>query len=354
MKLYIGCYTKQITEELVGKGDGIYVLDFNPSDGSIRYSDCIPATNPSYLNISSDCKILFALEENPIEEWPKVCSYRIGEASEDRHLELINKQELPGSFACHLSPSKSGNHLIVGAYMSGNILVYPITSEGCIEPYIHNVTHKGNGPNKIRQEAPHVHFVCPNDIGQFYAVDLGTDMVKSYRFTDDWIKEQPEENIQVDTGAGPRHMVISPSGEYIFVFSELDAKIHSYKKSNGKFECLESVATLPKDFKGVPSGAAIRMHPNGRFIYVSNREYNGITILSFDKISEKIVLIGFVSSGGKTPRDMNIDPDGNWLICANQDSDNLIVFRIHQTSGRLSQISVNEEIKTPSCVLFGK
>ena len=354
MRLYIGCYTEKLTEELVGRGQGIYVLDFDPSNGTIKYVDCIEATNPSYLAISRDGKFLFAQEEKPIEESPKIYAFSINMSNTGRHLEFINKYQLPGSFACHLALSKPGNHLIVGAYMSGNVLVYPVTPEGSIKPYIHNVAHTGNGPNKTRQEAPHVHFICPYSLDEFYAVDLGIDVVKSYKFTDNWIREQPEKNIHVNSGAGPRHMVISPSGNHAFIFSELDANIHSFKRVNQKFESLESLMTLPPDFKGIPSGAAIRMHPNGKFIYVSNRGYNGIAIFNFDQDSEKMYLIDQVHSGGKTPRDMNIDPDGNWLVCANQDSDNLIVFKIDQKSGRLSQTSVNEEVKTPSCVLFRK
>ncbi|MDN5217281.1 lactonase family protein [Fulvivirgaceae bacterium BMA12] len=354
MKLYIGCYTEKLSEELDGKGRGIYVLDFDTSTGTIKYVDCIEATNPSYLAISNDGKYLFAIEESPIENAPKICSYGINMSPEGKHLELINSCPLPGSYACHLALSKSGYHLIVGVYMSGNVLVYPVTTTGQIQAHIHNVVHKGSGPNKMRQEAPHVHFICPDDEGQFYAVDLGIDMVKSYRFTHDSIVEQQEKHMKVDPGAGPRHMVISPSGNYAFVFSELDAKIYSFKKVDGKFEPLASMLTLPAHFKDVPSAAAIRMHPNGRFIYVSNRTFNGITIIHFDENDEKMSLIGDVPTGGKTPRDMNIDPDGNWLICANQDSDNLVVFSINQESGELSQISVNEEVKTPSCVLFRK
>ncbi len=354
MRLYIGCYTEKLTEELVGKGQGIYILDFDPVDGAINYVDCVKANNPGYLAMSNDGRFLFALEEKPIEKSPGIHAFRVNKSNNSQHLEPVNEQELPGSFACHLTLSKSGDHLIVGAYMSGNILVYPVTSEGRIKPYIHNVVHKGSGPNKIRQEAPHVHFVSAHDAGKFYAVDLGTDMVKSYRFTHDWIREQPDECIQINSGSGPRHMVTSPSGNYVFVFSELDAKIHSFRKGGQKIGPLESILTLPPDFEGVPSGAAIRMHPGGRFIYVSNRGYDGITIFRFDEDHEKMSLIGFVPSGGKTPRDMNIDPDGNWLICANQDSDNLVVFSIDQKSGNLSQANVNNEVKTPSCVLFGK
>ena len=179
-------------------------------------------------------------------------------------------------------------------------------------------------------------------------------MVKSYGFSHDRIKEQPEKNMQINSGSGPRHMAISPSGNHAFVFSELDAKIYSFKKLDGRFEPLESIPTLPLEFKGIPSGAAIRIHPNGRFIYVSNRGYNGITIFQFDEKSEKLSWSGYVPSGGKTPRDMNIDPEGNWLVCANQDSNNLVVFEINPTSGRLLQNSVNKEVKSPSCVLFGK
>ena len=354
MKLYIGCYTKKISEEIVGRGDGIYVLEFDPSNGSVTFVDYTKTINPSYLAISSDGKVLFALEESPIEESPKIRSFRIGASASGEYLELISEQELPGSYACHLRLSPSEDHLIVGAYMSGNILAYPVTSDGQIGKNICNIAHEGQGPNKMRQEAPHVHFIQPVENNEFFAVDLGIDAVRSYQLVGGMIKEQPEKDIRVNAGSGPRHMVLSLSGNHAFIFSELDAKIHVFKKIQQTFEFLDTYLTLPSDYDGQPSGAAIRIHPNGKFIYTSNRGYNGITLFHFDESNEKLFFVEHVPSGGKTPRDMNIDPDGKWLVCANQDSDNLVVFSIDQESGKLNEVYTAEVIKTPSCVLFGK
>ena len=238
--------------------------------------------------------------------------------------------------------------------MTGNMLAYPITKEGQLLPATQNQKHTGSGPNKARQEAAHAHMVYPFGDNQLFVVDLGIDTAKAYVFsetTENFIGT-PELDISIAKGGGARHMAMHPNENYAFVFAELTSELFSFKRKEANFVPLEVAPSLPKDYKETPSGAAIRMHANGKFIYVANRGHESIAVFHFNEETEKLTFVERVSSGGKTPREINIDPSGKWLLVANQDSHNIVVFSINQTTGSLKQHAVNTEIKSASCICF--
>lgn len=352
MRVFVGCYTKKITDELVGKGKGIYCFDFDQVKGKLNLLDITVSLNPSYLTISEDGKYLYAVEEIPIEESPKIRAFRINPEDSKDSLTLINEQELPGSYSCHLALLESQKYLIVAAYMSGNVLVYPIDDNGALLSLNQNILHYGIGPNTIRQEAPHVHMIQPVNKNGFYAVDLGLDTAKYYEFdqSNNKFMSVIEIDLEIKKGAGARHMVFHPNGNYAFVFSELTSEVFSFKKSGEKMELIQSISSLPDEVKTTPAGAAIKIHPNGKYLYVSNRGYNSISIYKFDRETEKLTLVSNINSGGKTPRDFNIDPLGNWLLVANQDSDNIMVFKVNQDDGLLKKHLENYDVKTGCCI----
>ncbi len=354
MKVFVGCYTKKISEEIIGTGKGIYCFDFDSTHGQLKLLEIIPAMNPTYLTLSKDKKYLYVVEEIAAAESPKIKSFKINLNGNNAHLTSINEQNVPGSYACHLNISNSQTQLIVACYMSGNIFVYPLGEDGSILPLRQKIQHIGKGPNLNRQEAAHAHMIYPFGSNGIFAVDLGMDLVKAYtsESSSGEFIEAPEFDISISKGAGARHMVIHPNGSYAFVFSELTAELFSFKRIGNKFEPLEILPSLPADYDEIPSGAAIRIHPNGEFIYVSNRGHDSIGIFRFDLASEKLLSLGYEASGGKTPRDINIDPTGQWLLAANQDSDNIVVFSIDQKTALLKKHSINKEVRSPSCIQF--
>lgn len=355
MKIFVGSYTKRISDEIIGQGKGIYCFDFDTTNGQLKLLSVVDALNPSYITLSRDNNYLYAVEEIDIEESPKIKSFRINTKPTESGLTLCSEQDLPGSYACHLNLTNSQSHVIVACYMSGNVLIYPIAKNGELLPSSQNIQHSGEGPNKERQEAAHAHMIYPFEPNGMLAVDLGIDMAKAFSFensTGEFV-ENREMDIPIPKGSGARHMVMHSNNNYAFVFGELTAELFSFKRVENKFDLLEIQPSLPADFGKTPSGAAIRIHPNGKFIYVSNRGHDSIGIFRFDLASEKLTLIGHESCGGKTPREFNIDPTGQWLLVANQDSHNIVIFSIDQASGLLEKHAINTELKSPSCIQFG-
>jgi 6-phosphogluconolactonase len=113
---------------------------------------------------------------------------------------------------------------------------------------------------------------------------------------------------------------------------------------------VQTVSTLPKDFKGSNTTAEVQVHPSGKFLYGSNRGHNSITVFAIDPNSGSLSYVGNQSDRIKTPRNFGIDPTGTYLLVANQDSDSIVVFRIDAVTGELRPTGTVVEVPVPVCV----
>lgn len=330
---YTGSYTQEGSPAAnpTGKGIGCFTLDVK--SGEVEILHYTEQRNPSYMAISEDKKYLYAVEEMYESLHPEVHAYRI---KKNGILSLINSQKLTGDYACHLAIIQ--DHLVVANYVSGNALSFPIWEDGSLAPSHQLIQHTGTGPNQERQEAAHAHMIYPFKESQMYVVDLGIDKAKAYSINNEIKKwyATPELDIQIELGAGARHMVMDKSERYAFVLSELTGDIFVAENQIGKFKQIQKISFVPNDYVGSFGGAAIRYHPSGQYLYASCRGVDSLAIFKIDEVSKKLTLISYQSTGGKTPRDFNIDPTGKWLITANQDSNTLAVFEINQENGTLS------------------
>jgi 6-phosphogluconolactonase len=342
MYLFVGSYTETGSPAPDPKGNGITSCFFDPQNGCIEIIDRQPQRNPSYPIVSDDGRILYAAEEMLASEKPELASYEI---LEDGRLRKLNAVGLPGDYACHLTIASQT--ILVANYVSGDILVYLLEEDGKIGPLLQRIRHSGSGSNKSRQEAPHPHMIYRVNDQMVYCIDLGIDEAKAYTFQSSSKKWEPvsTQDIKVNPGAGPRHMDMDLSRECLALIGELSGELFLFRKSKDRFQLVDR--SLLGD--GEMSAAAIRIHANGHFIYCSERKTNSIH--AFGISVNGLGSIGVYSSGGKTPRDISIDPTGKWLLVANHDSDNISIFSIDALTGKLQ--SVNDfSIPTPSCICW--
>ncbi|MCB9289244.1 MAG: lactonase family protein [Lewinellaceae bacterium] len=330
---YTGSYTQEGAPAANPTGKGIGCFRLDEESGEVERLHYTEQRNPSYLAISEDKKYLYAVEEMYENLQPEVYAYSIGKGGE---LSWINSQKLAGDYACHLAIIQ--DRLVVANYVSGNALSFPIQEDGGLAPSHQLIQHTGTGPNEERQEAAHAHMIYPFKEDQMYVVDLGIDKAKAYRFDPETQKWQamPALDIQIEPGAGARHMVMDGSERYAFVLSELSGHIFVLENQNGRFKHRQKISFVPEDHRGSFGGAAIRMHPNGQFLYASCRGADTLAVFKIEETAKKLERVAFHPSHGKTPRDFNIDPTGKWLITAHQDSDTLTVFEINQKNGKLN------------------
>ncbi len=344
ISFFIGCYTEMLLPDFGGSGKGIYAVSLHEDTGELKLMHTQFLRNPSYLTIDNGC--LYAVSEVMLESEAKVSAFKIGS---EHQLEFLNEQPVYGSLPCHVN--SSNGQLLVACYGTGNLLSYPLRANGEIGPNSNNFKHSGKSINQERQESPHAHQVMEHPDGvHIFVPDLGVDKVKVYGFNNDNVLEALSDyDIEIPKGNGPRHMVFNSAGNMAYVMNELSGKIAVLKKNSETFECVALFDSLPSSFNEVPSGAAIRIHPNGQFLYIGNRTIDAITIFKIE--GEALEVIDYQHTNGTTLREFNVSPDGKWLIACLQDSNEVISYKILE-SGLLEEKSRTTDIISPVCVCF--
>jgi 6-phosphogluconolactonase len=216
------------------------------------------------------------------------------------------------------------------------------------------------GPNKERQEAPHAHWigVTPGNLFVFVA-DLGLDQIMIYRFDAGKGSLVPHEPAfaTVEPGAGPRHVAIHPSGRFVYTVNELKSTVTVFssaaqKKNQPYLVLKQQVSMLPKDFSGRNDAAEIAVHPNGKFLYASNRGHESIAVFEINEANGTLTAVADVPTGGKEPRHFAIDPTGKYLLAENQFSNNIVVFKIDPSTGGLAPTGQVADVPSPVDITF--
>ncbi|MES2005266.1 MAG: lactonase family protein [Bacteroidota bacterium] len=345
--MFVGTYTS-------GKSKGIYVYKFNSANGEVEWvSNTDSAANPSFLALAPDGTHLYAVNEISRAQAGLVSAYHFDPAS--GKLSFINQQSSGSENPCHISITKDGKWVAVANYTGGSLSVFPIKSDGSLQPFAQHIMHTGKGINPQRQEKPHVHsaFFSPDE--KFLLTpDLGIDKISVYRFdTKAAMPLQPAAipNIAVEAGNGPRHLDFSPDGKYMYLIEEMGGTVSVYSYRNGTTKFEQRIATHPADFKGQPGSADIHVSPDGRFLYASNRgDENNLAIFSINAGNGKLNSVGYQSTEGVQPRNFIIDPTGKFLLVANQKTNNIVVFKRDTATGLLQRTLQQIEVPSPVCL----
>jgi 6-phosphogluconolactonase len=352
LHVFLGTYTE-------GESKGIYDYELDLKAGTLKKSGLAAETpGPSFLAISPNKRFLYAVNEVDTFKGKKAGS--ISGFSIDPHsgkLTAINQSTSGGPGPCFVTVDQTGRNVLVANYGGGSVCVVPINDKGelAAEPSAF-VQHTGSSVNKERQSEPHAHSIYLDPSNRFaIAADLGLDKLLVYRF--DAQKGTLSPNLPpsaaIAPGSGPRHVAFHPNGKDAYVITEMLCTIEalSYNSQAGSFKTFQTVEVLPNGVRKGDSGAEIEMHPSGKFLYASIRGANLIAIFSIGQ-DGKLKYLKSESTRGKTPRNFAIDPTGQYLIAANQDSDSLALFRIDANTGLLSAVGDVVHAPKPVCVTF--
>jgi 6-phosphogluconolactonase len=347
--VYVGTYTRT-------QSKGIYVCRLNTTTGALT-SLMLAArtTNPSFLALHPNHHFLYAVGETSGASNGTVIAFTID--NNTGLLTLLNQQPSAGRGPCHLAVDASGTCVLVANYGSGSIASLPIHADGSLGPPATSIQHHGSSVDPKRQQGPHAHSVGFDPASRrAFCADLGLDKLLVYRFdpTNATLTPNDPPFGVVQPGAGPRHFVFHPNDRRLYVINEMQSTITAfdYNPQLGSLAEFQTLSTLPDTFTGTNTGAEIVIHPNGKFLYGSNRGDNSIAVCAIDDATGKLTLIAHQSTLGKTPRNFAVDPTGNFLLAANQDSDTVVVFRIDPSTGRLTPTGQSVGIPLPSCITF--
>ena len=152
-------------------------------------------------------------------------------------------------------------------------------------------------------------------------------------------------------GSGPRHLDFHPNHRYVYLMEEMTGTVTAFAYKAGQLKKIQTISALPANFKGEVGSADIHVASDGRFLYCSNRgTSNSITIFTIDPTTGKLTLVGEQSCMGKTPRNFNFDPTGNFLLVANQQSDEIVIFAIDKKTGLLTDTNKRIKVPNPVCI----
>ena len=352
MLVYVGTYTG-------AKSKGIHAFRFNRITGALTPIGLVAETpSPSWLVLHPSGQYLYAaneVDDFDADKSGSVSAFRIDRVT--GALTLLNTQPSRGAHPCHLAVDRSGTHLLVANYTGGTLAVLPLERDGSLGVPTQVVQHKGSSVNTARQTSPHAHSIDLDADNRFaISADLGADRLFIYRYdsTGGGLSPGLRPAIAATPGAGPRHFTFHPNGRFGFAINELASTITSYSwdAQRGALNTLATIPTLPAGFRRESSTAEIRMHPNGRFLYGSNRGHDSIAVYQVGPNSGYLTLVELEPTRGKTPRNFTIDPTGQWLIAGNQNSDTLAVFRISDRNGALTPVGPLVKVGAPVSVVF--
>src|SRR6266853_1699942 len=350
--VFVGTYTAKTESK------GIYTYEFDANSGKLAPKGLAAETpDPSWVAVHPSGKYAYAANESG--QASKVSAFAVDAKS--GKLTLLNQIPSLGEDPCYLSFDKTGKYLFVANYSSGTVAVFPILADGRLGEHTALVKDQGaTGPNKERQEAPHAHWigVTPGNLFAFVA-DLGLDEIMMYRFDANKGSLVPHEPAfaTLDPGAGPRHIAIHPNGRFVYAANELKSTVTVFssaaqKKNQPYLVLKQQVSLLPQNFSGRNDAAEIAVHPNGKFLYASNRGHDSIAVFAIDEANGTLTSVADVSTGGKEPRHFAIDPTGKYLLAENQFSNNIVVFKIDPTTGGLTPTGQVVEVPSPVDLTF--
>ena len=376
--LYAGTYTAPHTAPgastpAISKGIAIYCLS---GTGQLDWVGEVETENPSSLAMNATNTVLYAVNELGEDDTGAplgtISAFSVEWGS--GALTLLNKQPTKGSWPCHCSVHPSGKFVLAANYGSGEFMVFPIGADGALLPASDFVTNPGRGHDAARQTGPHAHMILTEPVSnRVYGVDLGLDRVFAWSLDEDSgrLTAANLPYAQMASGAGPRHMVFSEDGQSAFVLNELASTVDVFDVAvdTGAFIGRQTVSMLPEASplcrpvfdpenpgfipEDANTGAEIRLHPNGKWLYATNRGMNTVVQFEIDGKTQDLSPVAWTSSQGGCPRGMILSEDGNVLIVGNQNSNSIAVFSIDPDSGWLGEPIQTLAAPTPVDFVFG-
>ena len=348
--VYIGTYSK-------GDEDGIHVYRLDMATGALAHQSSIGGIdNPSFLDIAPNRRFLYAIgETSEVGDRPggAVAAFAIDQQS--GALTHINTESTVGAGPCHISIDREGQYALVANYGGGSVAILPIREDGSLGAATDFVQHEGSSVNPSRQEGPHAHsiMVSPNN-KHALAPDLGIDKVLVYAIDHDKGTLSAQTPAAIAPGSGPRHLAFHPDGQRAYVINELSNTITAfdYDADAGTLTTIQTISTLPAGYTEVSHTADVHVHPNGRFLYGSNRGHDSIAVYAIDPDSGQLALVEIAPTGGANPRNFGLDPTGTYLVVGNHSTNDIFTFRVDPDTGKLTPTGHKVEVDTPVCHKF--
>ena len=373
--VYFGTYTgfTYMKEGLPAGGShskGIYMSRFKPATGEVSKPElAAEIVNPAFLAVHPNQRFLYVATEDPLSLGPDFdhSSYLSAFAIDPPtgKLHLLNTLPAGGTSTCYLSIDKTGHYVLMANFGSSSVTVLRINDDGSLGQETAFMKHVGHGRDPSFQSQAHPHSIDVSPDNRFAVVsDLGVDKVFVYKFDAATGALSPDNPpfVEAESGGGPRHFVFDSAGKFGYALHEMSGivTVMAWDPASGTFTKVQDAKSLAPDFIGSNDSAEIAIHPNGKFLYESNRRSRGgnlwgpdsIGVFSIDPVKGTLTEIEQVAPRGTMPRNFAIDPTGAYLFAANQLTGNVVLFRVDGSTGRLSPTTTELKIDVPVSIVF--
>jgi 6-phosphogluconolactonase len=273
------------------------------------------------------------------------------------HLTALNAEGTGGADPGLVSLDHTGRFAFAANSNGGSVVAYALKPDGSLGDRTNFFQHTGSSIDPQRQKHAYAEAILPDPTNQFIlATDLGLDKIFIYKLDAKTgaLTGGDAEACKVRPGSGPRHLAFHPNGRLCYVVSEMANTVtgFTWDAAKGALTELETVSSLPAGFQGTNAVAEVAIHPNGKFLYASNRGHNSLAVFAIDEKTGHLSPVQDIPSGGRTPRCFTLDPMGQWLIASNQDSNLAAVFRVDATTGKLTQTGEPVSVPSPLGIQF--
>ncbi|MEZ8788441.1 lactonase family protein [Vibrio splendidus] len=341
LPLTIGCYT-----DTPSKSQGVYQTQLDLETGKLLPLELIAEChNPSFITATKSG--IYTASEVEQKKLPKLIHIPNVDSQIASNTGLIS-----GDHPCHVAIDPHNKFAITSQYSSGTFDIFSLSINGNIDKRLKTIKMVGSGPNKERQTSPHAHqCLFLQNSPQFVTVDLGTDRINFYCFDEEQEEflDEPMQSIKAPAGNGTRHLIFNKAEDKAYVICELSETILILEKSLGIWNIVDEVDALPNMEKG-EAAAAIKLSPDEQFLYASCRHQSRLSSFSVDSETQKLTFIDSYDVEGKFPRDFHITDNGQWLVAANQHSNNITSFKRNIEDGSLTYTGYSLDLDAPVCV----
>jgi 6-phosphogluconolactonase len=359
------------TDTTKGVSKGIYQSHFDTTHGQLTQPVLAGVTaRPSFLAITpvgQGRRSLYAV--NAIND-PAATVTTFAIDPKTGTLNQTGQVSSGGAGPAYISVDATGHSAFVANYFGGSIASYRIQPDGTLSQPVDRIDFKDHqkfgtlGPNSARQDSSHPHCATISPDNRFLLVcDLGTDHITVFVIHPETGQlSDPKTFTNDHPGSGPRHIMFHPNGRWVYGINEIDSTLDHYLWTATRFSDTPQgllvntntpVKTIAPDFPADKNTAAeLAISPDGLFLYASNRGEDSLVVFSISPKEGKLNLLQRISCGGKTPRHFTLDPTAQWLLCGNQDSATVTIFRRDAATGKLTGPTQTVPLDSPFYTLF--
>lgn len=333
--ILFGTYTKKSSQ-------GIYQATLDTTTKKLSAPETfISIQNPTYLTLSANRTLLTISSQGNLGG---ISSYNADNQA------LYNEVLFEGPNPCYVAIDEKRQLVYSANYHKGEILSYRLNSDQTLT-LVDRVTKSGHGP-RPEQDAAHMHYSDLTPDNRLVAIDLGADIIYTFDVANDG-KLTEIAKLNLPAGFGPRHLVFAPNHEFAYLVGELSSQVATlrYHQTDGSFELIDSLKTIPADWNTHNGAAAIRISNDGNFVYVSNRGHDSIAVFQV-QTNHTLKLIQLISTEGEFPRDFALNADNNFLVVANQNTDNASLYERSPKDGKLTLLQKDVLLPEGVCVHF--